>query len=751
MNNTDLSCRIGNWKVKAQFLSRTSILCFTPPQALVEANYGTAAEATSRPSLEDPSAVFVEVSNNGRDFTSSKTIFTYEEIAPPGYYQPGVTSRSLLRCPKGSFCVGGTTNFTLCFPGTYQPLRGQADCLRAPIGYHAPEFGMPVPRICPSGFVCDETGIARVTEPCPEGHICGPGTATAATTCGGETSDYGALLPYGRSLVFGRRSSGCFDNSTDDFGLQASNVPARFWSERHLLPLEAMSNVVPTRGRFCLDDSCLRLEDAHSLAVSDKSFDYTSTGFSLRRPIPCRAGEYCHAGTAMNETSLELLSSPKLCLDSQYCPEASESPRGMGDCTKGYWCQGGRREQCGIGEYCPKGSKAPRPCEPGTFNFQLGQEKCTDCPAGYICPTYGRTHPAICPAGMVCSRSGLASPNLRCLAGFFCQNGTITSDPFRNDTTLRPYACRPGTYCHHGTGYDQVREGDFLYAQPCAAGFFCEAASPSAKGSGPCPRGFVCPKGTATPKPAPKGHVAEYLGTVEAAACLPGTYSPTIGSDKCYPCPDGTSCEVEGLIEADICPPGTYRSSLDDDIPCTQCPQGTWSKNWHLREKGECTRCPPGVICGIEGMTSPCGKSDLPTPYEPIVKLDGIPVPEYEFPSSALLPSFSMDECLRLNPSFEKDKRIRNQEFFYGELIPPYIDILGRGPHFRSSGDQNLIYSKRARCYRNTQPNGSVLFQRMKDYHGPMIDIQYGGMSDMQFSILATVYRLWRCTADKRM
>mmetsp|Transcript_29855 Transcript_29855/g.88684 ORF Transcript_29855/g.88684 Transcript_29855/m.88684 type:complete len:156 (+) Transcript_29855:4303-4770(+) len=113
------------------------------------------------------------------------------------------------------------------------------------------------------------------------------------------------------------------------------------------------------------------------------------------------------------------------------------------------------------------------------------------------------------------------------------------------------------------------------------AGFFCEAASISAKGSGPCPPGFVCPKGTSNPRPSPKGHFAQYFGTVEAAACLPGFYSPTIQSAQCYPCPPGTSCEVEGLVSASICPPGTYRSVHEDDgVPCVACPQGTWSKQW---------------------------------------------------------------------------------------------------------------------------------------------------------------------------
>lgn len=45
------------------------------------------------------------------------------------------------------------------------------------------------------------------------------------------------------------------------------------------------------------------------------------------------------------------------------------------------------------------------------------------------------------PPGFVCSRPELASPNTLCPAGYYCPNGTMTSDPFRNDTTLRPYPC----------------------------------------------------------------------------------------------------------------------------------------------------------------------------------------------------------------------------------------------------------------------------------------------------------------------
>ena len=300
------------------------------------------------------------------------------------------------------------------------------------------------------------------------------------------------------------------------------------------------------------------------------------------------------------------------------------------------------------------------------------------------------------------------SPNLRCPAGFYCLNGTQTSDPFRNDTTLRPYPCSPGTYCASGTGYNTVKEGDFLYAQPCSAGFYCEAASVSATGSGPCPPGFVCPKGTGTPIPTPRGYFALFPGTIEATACLPGFFAPLIESVECYPCPPGNSCDGEGLLSPELCPPGTYGDSVENNgIFCIPCPLGTWSQQWKLTRRDQFVPCPSGILCGAEGAVTPCNLNDLPTPYEPIIMLDGTPLPAYELSLVNRPRPLSIDECLQLNVAKPYD------EFFFGELIPPYIDILGRGPYLRRTDQSSVKYQSLAKCYRNLQPTGSLQYQRI--------------------------------------
>ncbi|CAM9426180.1 unnamed protein product, partial [Ectocarpus fasciculatus] len=780
VNSTSLSCRIGGSNTPATFLSASTVLCFVPRAASASIR-GSSAEAAAAmfeaadarnvedergynrgfgpregddgsspdswlgPLDGDGDSFYVEVSNNGLDYTADRVIYTVEQSCPGGSFCVGPSAASVLPCPQGAFCPGDSNkNFTLCPLGTYQPSRGRSACLRCPVGFHCPDEGMPVPRVCPAGRVCDVTGVARADQPCPEGHFCLEGTATTATTCG-HPSPSSRLFPtashaertstlrsgyepLGSELVLGSRAVACWNNATEDFGLQMSDTPARFWMEAHTMPLSYDSPFAPLRGRYCLDNTCAKLDDANDYRVVDSSgFDYAS--FRLRRPVPCPAGTYCHPGSASEDLGMHNFTMPQPCLESMFCPEGSSRPSGVGECPSGFYCPTGIRLSCPVGTYCPReGHWDPMPCPPGQFSAMVGQKACTSCPRGYICPGFGRIDPTPCPDGMVCSRNMLTSPNQRCPPGFYCPQGTVTSDPFRNDTTLRPYPCSPGSYCLGGVGFSEVRSGDYLYAQTCPAGFFCETASTGPTGSGLCPRGFFCPVGTAVPIPSPKGFFSDLEGMVSASACLPGFYSPTIESQECYPCPPGTTCAEDGTSVADICSPGTYRSTLDEDgTPCAACPQGTWSKNWELREAGECQWCPTGVVCSVEGMVNPCSQEDLPTPFEPVVTVNDIPMLEYLYSEFARPPYFSGYECLHLNDGYADGTLDPvDQEYFFGELIPPYIDKLGRGAHLRPTDSDNTLYQSEAKCYRNVQALGSKVYQHMQHYYGPQYDIQTG-------------------------
>jgi hypothetical protein len=583
VNTTSLRCRIGPNVAPATFITSELVLCFAPPFSTMQTNM----------QLHLQNAV-VEVSNNGLDFTSDWAIFQYENSCPSGFYCPAQDRHSQFLCPRGTYCPGtGNFNFTLCPRGAYQPNWGRENCLRCPIGFMCPRAGMHAPQICPAGFVCDVTGIEEAEQPCPPGHFCLEGTATTATTCGHRTMS-SKLFPSltlaerpstkrlnrregTQELVLGARNTACFNNETQDFGLAMSPYPARFWMEAHLLPLAPGASFMPIRGRFCLDDSCMRIQE--DMALVDSAFDYASSDFALRRPVPCPAGTYCHIGTTMDVTDMKNLSTPQPCFESMYCPQGSQNPAEF-KCPSGFYCPFGQKLPCPIGTYCPREAQwDPVPCPPGTYNAMVGQTICTDCPRGYICPGFGRVQPAVCPRGMVCSSTRLSSPNIQCPLGNWCGNGTLTSDPFRNDTSLRPYPCQPGSYCMGGVGFDEVRKGDMAYAQPCVEGFYCQLGSTSPKGSGLCPKGFFCKEGTSVPEPTPQGYFAELLGIVQPAQCRPGYYAPTIETVKCYPCPPGSQCENDGMPEAKICPPGTFRTTVDDSgVMCMGCPQGTWAK-----------------------------------------------------------------------------------------------------------------------------------------------------------------------------
>ena len=51
--------------------------------------------------------------------------------------------------------------------------------------------------------------------------------------------------------------------------------------------------------------------------------------------------------------------------------------------------------------------------------------------------------------------------------------------------------------------------------------------------------------------------------------------------------------------------------------------------------------------------------------------------------------------------------------YFYGELVPPYIDKLGRGALLRSTDSDNAMYQAEAKCYRNQQSLGSKVSGRL--------------------------------------
>ena len=54
---------------------------------------------------------------------------------------------------------------------------------------------------------------------------------------------------------------------------------------------------------------------------------------------------------------------------------------------------------CPTGHYCPLGSDVERGCGIGTYQDQVGQDACIDCPAGQMCHEVNMTSPVPCMEG----------------------------------------------------------------------------------------------------------------------------------------------------------------------------------------------------------------------------------------------------------------------------------------------------------------------------------------------------------------
>jgi len=327
----------------------------------------------------------------------------------------------------------------------------------------------------------------------------------------------------------------------------------------------------------------------------------------LERPLACPENTWCAAGVATNISEVGNFRTPQPCLSGFVCFRGSASPQGSGPCPTGYYCPPNSLPiACTYANYCPGvGNIFPSQCTPGFYNDRRGRNACIECPIGYICPLAGLKFPVKCPAGSVCNVPGLKVPAGLCPAGYFCLEGTETTD-WNAESLFKPIPCQEATYCLGGVTNNITNENDVLSPQPCPPGYYCKEASTTPFGTGRCPAGFYCPKATADPNPAPAGHFCKDEGNSMAAPCLPGTwskYNPHNGTDTCDMCPAGYSCEREGTFAPRPCLPGSYRQ-FNATISCQLCPEGSWNPFYTNPLEDLCLPCPEGRVCPVKGMTN---------------------------------------------------------------------------------------------------------------------------------------------------
>ena len=136
--------------------------------------------------------------------------------------------------------------------------------------------------------------------------------------------------------------------------------------------------------------------------------------------------------------------------------------------------------------------------------------QCSNCPAGFNCPSKNMTAPMDCPVGHYCLEA--ASP-LPCPSGTYA-HASKGGLKLLDECTW----CPSGASCT-GEGLEAPSGG-------CAAGFFCNLGSKDDRGSAnkcgtaaACPAGHYCEANATRPAPCPKGTFSNLVGRKKENDC----------------------------------------------------------------------------------------------------------------------------------------------------------------------------------------------------------------------------------------
>lgn len=306
------------------------------------------------------------------------------------------------RCPKGNYCVNGTTREKKCPEGTMRSTDGAAtvdDCSPCRPGWYCDKTGLYEPsEKCDPGYYCPEDARTKVSSPtgfrCPPGHYCPLGTADP------KGCDPGKYQPN-------RGNDTCFTCPSGSFCLGNTSIP----------------EVCPPHS-YCPGGTV--------------------------EPIFCPNGTY----TSKNTTGLYNYTQCSPCILGHFCQRGEIS----GECSAGYLCHRGNPtptpdgidktigEICPYGFYCPAGAPDKVACSRGLVIDKSGAKSASDC--------------ALCPAGKICSENNTLA--VACTVGFYCPyNATMKPCPVAtysntveatNSSTCKP--CPPGYWCNRqGTFY----------------------------------------------------------------------------------------------------------------------------------------------------------------------------------------------------------------------------------------------------------------------------------------------------------
>ncbi|KYO38996.1 hypothetical protein Y1Q_0022586 [Alligator mississippiensis] len=549
-------------------------------------------------------------------------------------------------CPPGTYCNPGSAMPVLCPAGTFCGLQGQSmvsECQPCLSGFYCAVPGLSAPSgECWEGYYCDSSQgpVSNFTlYPCPQGFYCPAGTQQATQ----HSCPPGTFGPRQR-LKSMAECQGCPPGkycALPGLAAPTGDCSEGFWCKGGAQvkdPIDGESGLPCPPGRYCLAGTPIPLLCPRGTWSSSKgnknlqdcqpcSGGHYCNGTGLVAPSGyCSPGFYCISG-AQTPTPTDA-SSGAPCPVGHYCPLGTESPipcpsgsympqthgKECYDCPEGKYCVPGQEPQsCPKGYYCPRGTGLDWwPCPRGTYSPEQGLDSstgCRVCDGGKFCSHRNATNVAgECWEGFYCTKgSDRPNPHTRfqgqagpCPPGHYCPRGTAVPEPcpvgtFSTRIKLSSEAhcspCLPGHYCNS--------TGLLVPTGQCAEGFYCTLGStlpvvPAVdKTGGPCPTGYFCPRGTATPLP-----------------CPAGSYNPSERQASCLPCTKGFFCpKNSSSLERNECPAGHFCPLGTASATQFPCPRGTYNPQTGSSHISHCIPCDPGHYCALAGqshMTGPC-------------------------------------------------------------------------------------------------------------------------------------------------
>ncbi|KAL8270980.1 hypothetical protein Esti_005101 [Eimeria stiedai] len=505
---------------------------------------------------------------------------------PAQTYNPsegGKSSRDCLPCPAGFYCGSATTQPEPCPTGHYCPLES-SEARPCPVGTFRASTGAAAEQecsLCPVGRYCATSGITEPTGLCAAGTLCLEGASNAAPRDGLT----GIICPaYGYCPQGATHVEACPAGQFNPYEGGTSQSDCRECFPGYYCTVE---NGEPVVGRCDPGYTC-------------------PEGSTMPKQEIAPAGSFAPAGSAIAEfcppgthAPQEGSASCDLCPAGYYCDEA-----GMGSSKK-------TAKGCRRGMYCPEGSILHRLCPVGTYNPEYLGKSIDDC--------------LPCPPGKYCQKEELETPSGDCAAGYYCARRSISIAPIEMDSfgngpcpagsycpegTANPVPCRPGTYqpSTHASKRDDCLE--------CPAGWFvyCEHEGLKAPGA-KCPAGYYCEEGKteegeAEDKLCPKGHMCP-SGSAMPVPCLPGTYQDLAGRASCNVCGAGFYClkgAEDGFDKRHQCPEGSFCPTGTKSGKEFLCPPGFYNPKKGIASVLSCLPCSSGHYCDQAGLAKPTGK-----------------------------------------------------------------------------------------------------------------------------------------------